>query len=120
MRHFHRTHLVPDDVLAEADAFFPSIGLRPGAPGGPGAAAPPTTGGAQGTAGGSGGSVRSRVFSGDLGSMRLEVKPEGGHYTFVEVVTDQMGESRMDRNVKKFFVRLHKRGDPSHAVDASF
>ena len=29
MRHFHRTSLHPDQVLATADAFFPTSGLRP-------------------------------------------------------------------------------------------
>ena len=52
--------------------------------------------------------------------MKLSVKAEGGHYTFVEVATDQMGESRMDRNVKKFFVELHRDEDPSHALQASY
>ena len=99
MRHFHRTQLPLDAVVAEADAFFPTIGLR---------------------AGGAGGEARSRTFSGDLGTLRLDVRPEGGHYTFVEAVTDQMGESRMDRNVKRFFVRLHKRARPGHVLDAAF
>ena len=40
------------------------------------------------------------------------MKAEGGHYTFVEVDTDQMGESRLDRNVKKFFVAAASRGRP--------
>jgi hypothetical protein len=31
-----------------------------------------------------------------------------------------MGESRMDRNVKRFFVELHRADDPSHAIDASY
>jgi hypothetical protein len=84
-------------VLASADAFFPGIGL-----------APSTT------------SPRARSFSGGLGGMRLSAKPEGGHYTFVEVETDQMGESRLDRNVKRFFVELHRTEDPSHALEASY
>ena len=29
MKHFHRTHVAPDAVLAAADAFFPTIGLKP-------------------------------------------------------------------------------------------
>jgi hypothetical protein len=45
---------------------------------------------------------------------------EGGHYTFVQADTDQMGESRLDRNVKKFFVRLHRTEDPSHQIAASY
>jgi hypothetical protein len=63
---------------------------------------------------------RSRTFSGALGVARLSVRAEGGHYTFVQVETDQMGESRMDRNVKKFFVAIHRADDPSHTLEASY
>jgi hypothetical protein len=84
-------------VLAAADTFFPGLTLAQTA------TAP-----------------RSRTFSGALGVARLTVRAEGGHYTFVEVETDQMGESRMDRNVKKFFVSLHRSEDPSHALEASY
>jgi hypothetical protein len=52
--------------------------------------------------------------------MKLSVKAEGGHYTFVEATTDQIGESRLDRNVKKFFVELHRADDPAHALEASY
>lgn len=97
MRHFHRTHLIPADVVVAADAFFPTIGLAAAATGG-----------------------RTRTFTGPLGTMKLHVKPEGGHYTFVEVETDQMGESRLDRNVKRFFVELHRQADPSHKQEASY
>jgi hypothetical protein len=97
VRHFHRSSLTPDDVLATADAFFPTIGL----------AATETA-------------ARARSFTGALGTLRLEVRPEGGHYTFVEAHTDQVGESRLDRNVKKFFVRLHRRADPAHALEAAY
>jgi hypothetical protein len=31
-----------------------------------------------------------------------------------------MGESRMDRNVKKFFLNLHRAEDPSHTLEASY
>ena len=65
-------------------------------------------------------STRSRTFSGDLGTLQLSVRKEGGHYTFVEVSTDQMGESRLDRNAKKFFVALHKAGDPRHRIEAAY
>lgn len=97
MRHFHRTQLLPADVLVEADAFFPALGLAAGA-----------------------GGERTRTFSGALGTVHLAVRPEGGHYTFIEADTDQMGESRLDRNVKRFFVRLHKRADPTHVLDAAY
>lgn len=97
MRHFYRSHIAPADVLVQADAFFPGIGL------------------AQVNA-----AARARTYSGPLGTLRLQVKPEGGHYTFVEAHTDQMGESRMDRNVKRFFVELHRTEDPSHGLEASY
>ena len=97
MRHFYRSHLPPADVLGVADRFFATLGLTSVA----------TT-------------TRIRHLSGALGVMQLTVRPEGGHYTFIEVVTDQMGESRMDRNVKKFFVAVHRAEDPSHTLEAAY
>jgi hypothetical protein len=97
MRHFFRCHIPPADVLAAADRFFPDIGLTP-----------------QTTA------PRTRTYSGALGTLKLSVKAEGGHYTFVQVETDQMGESRLDRNVKRFFVGVHRVEEPSHALEASY
>ncbi len=97
MRHFYRSHSAAVDVLVVADRFFPELGLTLVTSG-----------------------VRSRAFSGPLGALKLAVKAEGGHYTFVEVGTDQMGESRLDRNVKKFFVALHRADDPSHTLEASY
>jgi hypothetical protein len=97
MRHFYRTHLVPAAVIAAADRFFPTIELAPTA------TAP-----------------RARTFTGPLGTMTLSARPEGGHYTFVEVETDQMGESRLDRNVKRFFVTLHREADPAHKLEAAY
>ena len=52
--------------------------------------------------------------------MRLSARPEGGHYTFIEVETDQMGESRLDRNVKRFFVRIHRSENPRHQIQAAY
>ena len=97
MRHFYRSHATPASVLVVADRFFPALGF----------ALVTTT-------------VRTRAFTGPLGTMKLGVKAEGGHYTFVEVTTDQMGESRMDRNVKKFFVELHRAEDPAHTLEAAY
>ena len=97
MRHFYRSHLSPHDALSKADAFFPTIGLAPLAT-----------------------AARSRTFSGPLGVLKLTVKAEGGHYTFVEAQTDQMGESRLDRNVKRFFVTLHRIEDPRHELEAAY
>jgi hypothetical protein len=97
MRHFHRTSVAPADVLATADAFFPALDLR-----------------ATATA------PRARTFTGPLGTMSLAVRMEGGHYTFVEVHTDQIGESRMDKNVKRFFVQLRKQADPRRTIGANY
>lgn len=97
MKHFFRTQLVPVEVLRIADEFFPEIAMER-----------------------SGHTARSRTFAGDLGNLSLSVRKEGGHYTFVEITTDQTGESRLDRNAKKFFVALHKTGDPRHRIEAAY
>ena len=97
MRHFYRSQMPPADVLVLADRFFAGLGL----------VAVSTT-------------ARVRQLSGTLGALKLSVRAEGGHYTFIEVVTDQMGESRMDRNVKRFFVAVHRAEDPSHALEAAY
>lgn len=97
MRLFFRTQLVPMRVLQIADDFFPEIGMER-----------------------SGHTARSRTFTGDLGTLQLSARKEGGHYTFVEIATDQTGESRLDRNAKKFFVSVHKAGDPRHRIEAAY
>ncbi len=97
MRHFFRTQLVPTDVLRVADEFFPALPLERTAH-----------------------TARSRTYSGLLGTLNLSVKKEGGHYTFVQIQTDQIGESRLDRNAKRFFVRLHRVSDPSHRLLAAY
>jgi hypothetical protein len=97
MRHFFRTQVQPVDVLSVADQFFPTIELRLTKE-----------------------QARERFFAGTLGSLHLTVSKEGGHYTFVQVDTDQMGESRLDRNVKRFFVELHQIDHPTHALEASY
>ncbi len=97
MRHFHRTHITPAEVLSVADRFFANLGLAPAE----------TT-------------ERGRVFAGPLGSMTLTARPEGGHYTFVEVHTDQIDQSRLDRNVKAFFGEVHRTADPTHTLRADY
>ncbi len=94
---------MPAEVVAAADAFFSSLGMSPALDG-----------------------PRSRTYEGVVGTpevtakMRLLVRAEGGHYTFVEAETDQIGESRLDRNVKRFFVQLHRREEPGHAMAAAY
>jgi hypothetical protein len=83
--------------MAAADTYFPTLNLA-----------------AQAS------SARSRVYTGELGTVKVTVRPEGGHYTFIEAETDQVGESRLDRNVKRFFVRVHREADPSHRLAAAY
>lgn len=97
MRHFYRSQTPPADVLVAADHFFADLGMT----------LVTTT-------------ARTRSFTGPLGAMKLSARAEGGHYTFVEVSTDQMGESRLDRNAKRFFVELHRTEDPSHTLQAAY
>ena len=97
MRHFYRSHMTPADALVVADRFFTELGCT----------LVTTT-------------ARTRTLTGPLGALKLSVRAEGGHYTFVEATTDQMGESRLDRNVKRFFVELHRAEDPSHTLQASY
>ena len=103
MKHFFRTHVAPDAVLVAADSFFPTIGMKP------------TTVARD-----------SRAFEGVVGTpdevvmLKIAVKMEGGHYTFVEAHSSAQGESRLDRNVKKFFVQLHRQDDAQHAPLAAY
>ena len=103
MRHFFRTNLTPAESIETADLFFASLRMQTVSS-----------------------EARSRTYRGVIGepevpvTVRVTAKPEGGHYTFVEAVTDQMGESRIDRNVKRFFVTLHKKAEPNHALEAAY
>ena len=89
--------MLPADVLKVADEFFPTLALDRTAH-----------------------TARSRTYSGILGTLHLTVKKEGGHYTFVQIQTDQIGESRLDRNAKRYFVKLHRVADPSHKLEAAY
>jgi hypothetical protein len=97
MKHFFRSNMAPADAIAAADDFFLEMGFS-----------------RQESA------ARSRTFAGDLGVVRISARPEGGHYTFVEAHTDQIGESRLDRNVKRFFLALHRISDPRHKLEAAY
>lgn len=97
MRHFYRSQLASEDVLTAADDFFARLALERTV-----------------------NSNRARAYVGNLGNVKLKVEKEGGHYTLVEVATDQMGESRLDRNVKRFFVELRRIADPRHRLRAAY
>ncbi len=96
MRYFHRTSLSPDDVLAQAKAFF---GPR---------LAPADE------------SQRRRTWAGPLGKITVTARAEGGHYTLVEISTDQVGESELDRLAKRFLAEVHRQVEPGHALRGAY
>ena len=96
MRYFHRTSVSPDRALDMAKAFF-------GARLVPAEEAP-----------------RRRTYTGTLGKVTISARAEGGHYTFVEVSTDQPGEAELDRLAKRFLAELHRRADPTHQVRGAY
>ncbi|HXQ29035.1 MAG TPA: hypothetical protein VN848_07185 [Gemmatimonadales bacterium] len=96
MRYFHRTTLAPDAVLQAARAFF-------------GARLVPAEE-----------QPRRRVYTGSLGKVTIAARAEGGHYTMVEIGTDQVGESELDRLAKRFLVDIHLRVEPTHPVRGAY
>ena len=96
MRYFHRTSLAPEQVLDFARAFF-------GAHMVPAEEAP-----------------RRRVYTGTLGKVAITARAEGGHYTFVEVSTDQVGEAELDRLAKRFLAEVHRRVELTHELRGAY
>jgi hypothetical protein len=96
MRYFHRTSVTPDAVLEAAKAYFG------------GRMAPAEE------------SARRRAWRGALGLVSVSVRAEGGHYTLVEVHTDQVGEAELDRLAKRFLAEVHRLADPTHAVRGAY
>ena len=90
MKYFHRSNLSPDAVLRAAAEFF-------------GARLSPVEEGA-----------RRRKFAGAIGQVGVTAQAEGGHYTLVTVVTDQVGESEADKLAKRFLTVLHKQEEPNY------
>jgi hypothetical protein len=90
MKYFHRTHLAPEVVLAQAATFFGSH-LSPVEE-----------------------QARRRRFAGTIGQVGVTVQAEGGHYTLVTIDTDQVGESEIDKLAKRFLTMLHTVADPTH------
>jgi len=68
----------------------------------------------------SGHTARSRTFSGDLGRCSSPCARKAAITRSRRISTDQTGESRLDRNAKKFFLTLHKAGDPRHRIEAAY
>jgi hypothetical protein len=96
MRYFHRTTVSPDQALDAARTFF-------GARMVPAEEAP-----------------RRRTYTGTLGKVTITARAEGGHYTLVEVSTDQPGEAELDRLAKRFLAEVHRSADPSHEVRGGY
>lgn len=96
MKYFHRTTLSPDRVLQLAAEFF-------GGRMAPAEEAP-----------------RRRAYSGSTGKVTIAARPEGGHYTFVEVATDQMGESELDKVAKRFLGVIHVEAEPTHDLRGAY
>jgi len=96
MRYFHRTPLQPDAVLEEADRFFGGVLTEASR------------------------ASRSRSFKGTIGEVTVSVRAEGGHYTFITVVTDQVGESEADKLAKRFLGVVHRRAEPRHHVRGAY
>jgi hypothetical protein len=96
MRYFHRTSLSPDAVLEAAKRYF---GTRLA----PSEEAP-----------------RRLSYSGAIGRIAVSVRAEGGHYTLVDVRTDQMGESELDRHAKRFLAEVHQQVEPAHEVRGAY
>lgn len=96
MRYFHRTPLSPDAVLAAAKAYFgPRLAPSEEAP-------------------------RRLGFRGALGKVTVSAKPEGGHYTFIDLLTDQVGESELDKLAKRFLSEVHRQAEPAHEVRGAY
>jgi len=64
--------------------------------------------------------TRRRASSGAIGKVTISVRAEGGHYTLVEVQTDQVGESELDRLAKRFLAEVHRMAEPSHQVRGAY
>jgi hypothetical protein len=96
MRYFHRTSLSPDAVLEAAKRYF-------GARLAPSEEAP-----------------RRLSYSGAIGRISVSARAEGGHYTLIEVHTDQMGESELDRHAKRFLAEVHQLVEPAHEVRGAY
>jgi hypothetical protein len=96
MRYFHRTSVSPDRAIDEATKFF---GQRL-APAGEG--------------------PRRRTYAGTVGNITVSARPEGGHYTLLQIETDQLGESELDKLAKRFLSVVHSLAHREHEVRGAY
>ena len=90
MKYFHRSHLPPEAVLAQAAGFFGSR-LTPAEE-----------------------QPRLHRYTGAIGQVTVSVQAEGGHYTLITVETNQVGESEADKLAKRFLTEVHTLEHSSH------
>ncbi len=96
MQYFHRTSLLPDAVVEEADRFFGaklSVIVA---------------------------EARVRKYQGSIGEIAVKVEAEGGHYTLITLKTDQVGESEADKLSKRFLGIVHKQVEPDHELRGAY
>ena len=96
MKYFHRTSVSPDEVIEAATRFF-GAKLTPAAE-----------------------ELRGLEFAGSIGRIAVHVEAEGGHYTRVEVHTDQVGESEADKMAKRFLAEVHTLAEPRHSIRGAY
>jgi hypothetical protein len=96
MRYYHRTSASPEAVLDVAKSFFG------------GRLAPAEE------------SPRRRAYQGTLGKITITARAEGGHYTRVDVATDQVGESELDKLAKRYLGEVHKLVEPAHVIRGAY
>jgi len=96
MRYFHRTSASPDQVLEAATSYF-GARLSPAEE-----------------------SPRRRSWRGVMGHVTVAVLAEGGHYTRIDLNTDQVGESELDKLAKRFLGEVHRLIEPSHEVRGAY
>ena len=97
MRYFHRAHAAPEQVLAVARDFFTAHGFRAEM--------------------GAGDHAR---FTSQLGTVDLYVEIEGGHYTRLNLATTAVGESDVDKRVKRFLSEFHRTEEPGYVVRGAY
>ncbi|MGH7537413.1 MAG: hypothetical protein ACREMF_02150 [Gemmatimonadales bacterium] len=96
MRYFHRTSSTPEQVLAAAKGYF-------------GARLSPSEE-----------ASRRLGYRGSIGKVTISARAEGGHYTSIDVETDQMGESEIDRLAKRFLAEVHRMAEPTHELRGAY
>jgi hypothetical protein len=97
MRYFYRAHCAPEAVLEFAGKFFAARGFTAQM--------------------GQGDHAR---YTGPLGHVDLNVEIEGGHHICVNLATAAVGESELDRSVKRFLSELHRVEDAAYLVRGAY